>query len=274
MLAIVLDLLGRELVDVELPPQERLAGPDQRGGAGGEVDGRKRPRRPDLHPPHRLVAHPRGREHGHAAALELQPGVGHVFVAAQDAKAPSASTFRSGERTSDSTRSMSWIIRSSTTPTSVERKVKPEVRTASMNLGLRTCGSAGGQGRVEPLDVADLEDDGCGGGRPRPARRPRPASAHSGFSTSRWTPDSQEVHGQLVVQPRGRGDHRGVDLAQQRAVIGQGLRVALGGQAVAVGGHGIDHGHQLDVRQADEFLGVESAQAAGADDGDVQFLHG
>ena len=31
-----------------------------------------------------LVADARGRERGHAAALELQPGVGHVLVAAQD----------------------------------------------------------------------------------------------------------------------------------------------------------------------------------------------
>ncbi len=37
---------------------------------------------------------------------------------------------------------------------------------------------------------------------------------------------------------------------------------------------GIDHGHQLDVGQADELLGVEAAQAAGADDGDVELLHG
>jgi hypothetical protein len=36
---------------------------------------------------------------------------------------PRACTRRSGERTSHSTRSRSWIIRSSTTPTSVERKV-------------------------------------------------------------------------------------------------------------------------------------------------------
>ena len=39
-----------------------------------------------------------------------------------------ASTFRSGEFTSDSTRSMSWIIRSSTTPMSVERKLNEPQR--------------------------------------------------------------------------------------------------------------------------------------------------
>ena len=38
--------------------------------------------------------------------------------------------------------------------------------------------------------------------------------------------------------------------------------------------HGIDHGHQFDVREAGQLLGVEAAQAAGSDDGDAEFAHG
>ncbi len=79
----------------------------------------------------------------------------------------------------------------------------------------------------------------------------------------------EEGHGQLVVQPRRRGDHGGVDQAEERGRIGQGLRVALCGEAVAGGRRRVDDRGQLDVRQAEDVLGVISAEAAGPDDGDV-----
>ena len=48
---------------------------------------------------------------------------------------PTASTDRTGASTSDKTRSMSWIIRSRTTPMSVDRKVYVPKRSAAMYLG-------------------------------------------------------------------------------------------------------------------------------------------
>ena len=79
---------------------------------------------------------------------------------------------------------MSWIIRSSTTPTSVERKVNPLARTASMYFGCGHCGRGGREGRIESLDVAHLEHGAV-------ARADSTSSSaawlvvQSGFSTSR-----------------------------------------------------------------------------------------
>ena len=67
----------------------------------------------------------------------------------------------------------------------------------------------------------------------------------------------------------GGGDHGGVEPIEQARVIGQRLAMALRGHAVAAGFDGIDDCQQLNVLSGRKFLGVEAAQAAGADDGDA-----
>ena len=64
---------------------------------------------------------PRRTQIGHAAVFEVKPGLGHVFVPAEQGHAHGCDTCAPASAASDSTRSMSWIIRSSTTPMSVER---------------------------------------------------------------------------------------------------------------------------------------------------------
>ena len=142
VLALMFELLWRQLIDVELPPAQGFAGPDQRRGPAGEVDAGKRPGRPCLHPPDGLVAYAAGRKRGHAATLEFEPRIGHVLVTAENGNAKGLDFPQRGLRTSDSTRSMSWIIKSSTTPTSIERKVNPLARTASIYLGWRSSAAA------------------------------------------------------------------------------------------------------------------------------------
>ena len=57
---------------------------------------------------------------------------------------------------------------------SVERQVKGRLRTASMYLGSPRCGASGDEGRIEPLDVADLQHEIAGRGRRESDRRHRP----------------------------------------------------------------------------------------------------
>ena len=62
-------------------------------------------------------------------------------------------------------------------------------------------------------------------------------------------------------------------LVEQAGIVGAGFGVAFGGHPLAVGRQRIDDGHQRDVVALGEFLGMESAQSSGADDGDSQFVH-
>ena len=77
---------------------------------------------------------------------------------AESTGTPTASTWASGRSTSCWIRSMSWIIRSSTTSTSVPRGVNGARRWDSMNSG---CAQNVGQRQdrgVEALQMPDLED--------------------------------------------------------------------------------------------------------------------
>ena len=71
----------------------------------------------------------------------------------------------------------------------------------------------------------------------------------------------------------GRGDDRGVDLADQLAVVGNGPRLALGGRGIAARGDGIGHRDELDVVEAGGDAGVDAAQVAGTDHGNTQRRH-
>ena len=77
--------------------------------------------------------------------------------------------------TSVSTRSMSWIIRSSTTATSDPRGLNGASRSLSMNRGLIDVRQRSADGAVESLDVTDLDD--------RARSRARCASSSSASSS-------------------------------------------------------------------------------------------
>ena len=62
-----------------------------------------------------------------------------------------------------------------------------------------------------------------------------------------YDPAAKKIQPQFVVKPRGRGDHRGVELIEQRAVISRGPSVALGRDAVAGRRQRIDDGQQFGV---------------------------
>ena len=159
---------------------------------------------------------------------------------------------------------MSWIIRSNTTPTSIERKVKPEARTASMNFGFRAWGVAAARAGLNrstcPTWSTSLLSPGqfdqfvgLGHGRA------------DGLFDEQVRACFQKIDGQAMVQHGRRGDHRRIDAAQQRAVRGERARVQFGGQPIAVGGQRIDHAHEFHVGHAGQLLRMEAAQAAGTD---------
>ena len=82
-----------------------------------------------------LEADPARGDVGDAAALEAQPGVGDVVAVGEHRHADRIDARRAAGRTSSWIRSMSWIIRSSTTSTSVPRGWNGAMRCDSMNSG-------------------------------------------------------------------------------------------------------------------------------------------
>ena len=97
---------------------------------------------------------------------------------------PTASICATGEPASFRTMSMSWIIMSSTTPTSMLRNVSGLMRMTSMKRGCDARAAHRADGRVEPLDVPDLHDGAVllapGRRSAAPRRRPWPAASRSG----------------------------------------------------------------------------------------------
>ena len=98
--------------------------------------------------------------------------------------APTADTFFTGAPTSESNRSRSWIIRSSTAPMSIERPVNGPCRSASMNLARI--------GRFRSSSNAGLNRSMCptwsGTPADRPARSVRPPRPPCGRPASRPAP--------------------------------------------------------------------------------------
>ena len=70
---------------------------------------------------------------------------------------PTAATSTTRSGMSVRIKSMSWIMRSSTTATSAPRGVNGASRSLSMNRGRSTSGRAAPDGAVEPLDVTGLQ---------------------------------------------------------------------------------------------------------------------
>ena len=90
----------------------------------------------DAYLAHRFFCDPAGGQVAYAAVGESDPGVGDVFELGKHIHADSV-YFLDREETSPSTMSISWIIRSITTPMSSERLGKGDNRWHSMNRGSR-----------------------------------------------------------------------------------------------------------------------------------------
>ena len=245
MLALVIELLGRQGIDVELPAPQRFAGANGRGGAHGEVDRRERFGRPDVHSPNRFVADARRREGRHAAALELQPGVGHVFVPADDRRADGVNL---AQRAADHRQHEINVVDHQIENHADIRRAEGESAGPDRFdiLGRADPRGNGMEGGIEPLDVSHLKDDvsllrggdqlfGVG------------YAVQSGFSTRSGMPAAQEIAGNPVVKTRRRGDDGGVEAIEYVRVVGRRLAMALGGDSVAAGRDWIDDGQEIDV---------------------------
>ena len=136
---------------------------------------------------------------------------------------PIASTRSASEPTIDSTRSMSWIIRSWITETSVPRSPKPAIRRASMNLGFRThCRALRIDG--ENLSVCPVHRTTLRAAPPAPARHPCSTVEAIGFSIRTCRPCVDDRLPDLVMGAGGHRDAHGVNLSDQ----GFQRRVGLG----------------------------------------------
>ena len=93
--------------EVEPAMLELLGGPDQRCLPGREIERGVALRTPDPHLPCRRETRATRGEVGHRAVLEFDPRVGHIFVLAEKAHAPTAATERTGAAINERSRSRS-----------------------------------------------------------------------------------------------------------------------------------------------------------------------
>ena len=125
---------------------------------------------------------------------------------------------------------------------------------------------------IEPLQVADLQDEPLARGerdqlaRLVGRRRDRLLDQHVGAR-------GEEVARDGVVQRGRRRDADGVDAADELAMVRDGRDAELGLEALARRGRGIGDADEFAVGEGGVFLGVESAEVAGADDGAAQSRH-
>ena len=97
----------------------------------------------------------------------------------------------------------------------------------------------------------------------------------SGFSTKHVDAGLDQRACDLVVKRRRHGDARGIDLADNAAIVEGRLGAELRGDGTGALRVGIDHGDQLCARVAGIVIGVKAAKIAGADDGDADLVcHG
>ena len=129
---------------------------------------------------------------------------------------PTADTERTPPPTNVRTRSMSWIIRSSTTATSEPRGLNGASRSLSMNRGAVDVRQRGAHGAVESLDVTRLH-------APPPCARAIASSASAsssvvaiGFSIEHVQPALERRRGDREVRRRRHDDAHRVDVVEQR----------------------------------------------------------
>ena len=186
---------------------------------------------------------PGDRQGSYAAGLEFEPGVGHVFVAAEH-RQPQRLDPPSGAA-DEREHQVDVVDHQVQHDAHVHRAEGEGARSAPPR-----CSSAGGgggdcgQGRVEPLDVAHLEH------RSWPVRASRinssasSAVAASGFSTSRWVPASRKSRARAWCSRVGEAI-TAASICPTSDRCSPSAAVLHCGQAVAGGpGSRIDHGHR------------------------------
>ena len=125
---------------------------------------------------------------------------------------------------------------------------------------------------VEPLQVADLQHEPLARGeldqlaRLVGSRRDRLLDQHVGAG-------GEEVAGDRVVERGRRRDADGVGAADELAMVRERSDAELGLEAFARRGRGIGDADEVAVVEGGVFLGMESAEVAGADDGAAQSRH-
>ena len=177
---------------------------------------------------------------------------------------PTASTATSGVPTSSWIRSMSWIIRSSTTSTSVPRRLNGATRWDSTNSGRSSTSSSA---RIAALKRSRW---------PTWSTRPwRGGERDQGVGLVQGRGDrllEEDIDAALEQAARHRnvlagrhGDARHVDPADQVVGAGQRQDAEALGQAARRVRIAIDHRDQAGIRTGGIFVGVMSAEMAAAD---------
>ncbi len=185
---------------------------------------------------------------------------------------PTASTAASGWPTSSWIRSMSWIIRSSTTSTSVPRAENGATRWDSMNKGWPITSSRASTAALKRSRWPTWSTRAC-----------RAASAISasasasvvamGFSISTSRPPSSR---RLAIGKMLAGRHRdarSIGPADQLFGAGQGRHAQPLGQALRRLEITIDHGDQPGAGARGVFVGVMSAEMTATDHGRADRAH-
>ncbi len=148
----------------------------------------------------RLPRDPTCRQVRDAAVREAKPRVGDVRLRGDDRNADRVNLLQGDFAATESTRSMSWIIRSRITSTSRLRGTNVERRCDSMKRGHASSLRASDECRIAPLDLPDGENPAApprGGHDPRARLRIRPRwasrPAHRSPASSRRTATSSCV---------------------------------------------------------------------------------
>ena len=139
-----------------------------------------------------LHAHAARRGIGDAAVREADARVGDVDLVREHRACRWRRWSRSGHRRCVCTMSMSWIMRSSTTFTSVPRSRYGASRWHSMKRGVLRYGSAARIAAIEALQVPDLQDQPVARARVSMSSRACAGVSVIGFSTSTCAPASRK----------------------------------------------------------------------------------
>ena len=125
---------------------------------------------------------------------------------------------------------------------------------------------------IEALEVAHLQNEPLAAGQrdelARLVRRRRDRFLDQHVGAGR-----EEIAGNSVVQRGRRRDADGVDAADELAMVRETRDAELGLEGCARRGRGICDTDEVAVGEGGVFLGVESAEVAGADDGAAQSRH-
>ena len=184
-----------------------------------------------------------------------------------------ASTSTTGLSASDRARSRSWIIRSSTMLTSVDRKVYVPGAHGFDVLRASQVREHGVPGGIESFHMADLQHEVVAAGQ-------RDQAIGLGDGTGDRLFDqhmhavAEQLFGHFVMVCGGGGDDGRVDAAVAApSWSGQAGSAAFGGHALAGGQQRVDDSHQFHVVERLEQTGVDASQMTTSHDGHTQSVH-